>query len=108
MRQIEQAFAALARALGLANVGRVDEAIEEVDGAIRAVAGMTVRDLLRLDVETLRALVGAEKQRPLAELLRARARFLESTGAAAAARVTLRTADELAPPTDARDEPGGT
>ncbi|MEJ7727737.1 MAG: hypothetical protein WKG00_00820 [Polyangiaceae bacterium] len=103
MRQIEQAFAALARAFGLAKAGQVDQAIEEVDGAIRAVSGMTVRDLLRLDTETLRGLVSADKHAPLAELLRGRATILESTGRLAAARATLAVADELAPSSAARD-----
>lgn len=97
MRQIEQAFAALARALGLANVGRVDEAIQEADDAIRALSGMTVRDLLRLDTETLRGMVATDKHRALGDLLRARARFLASTGASAAAQLAQRTADELSP-----------
>jgi hypothetical protein len=106
MRQIEQAFAALARAFGLAKAGQVDQAIDEVDGAIRAVSGMTVRDLMRLDIETLRGLVGADRHAPLAELLRARATFLESTGSVAAARATLRVADELAPGTPAGSDAG--
>jgi hypothetical protein len=106
MRQIEQAFAALARAFGLAKAGQVDQAIEGVDAAIRSLSGMTVRDLLRLDTETLRGLLRADTLGPLAELLRARASFLESTGSASAARATLRVADELAPGNAVRDDAG--
>lgn len=80
-RMVQQIAAAIARALGLAKAGQVDDAQRELDAAWSGVVGMRRADVMRLDATTLRALLGP-KAAAAASLLDAQAELNEARGEA--------------------------
>jgi len=82
-RMIEQVGAAVARVMGLARGGQVEEAAREIDSAW-SVLGQREVDVLRLDDATLRMMF-AERLGMIAKLFEARAVVEEARGAHARA-----------------------
>ena len=78
-RMVQQIAAIVARALGLATHGQLEEAQRELDGAWTSVVGMRRSDVMRLDTDTLRSLLGS-KVAAAAQLLDAQAELDEARG----------------------------
>jgi len=83
-RMIQQVAAAIARALGMAQRGRSDEARHELDAAWSGALGLRRGDVERFDDATLRMLL-AGRIEPAAALLDAEAEVRRAAGDAAAA-----------------------
>ena len=94
-RMIEQIAAAVACAAGVAHGGRPEEAERAIDDAWFGGLGLRKSDAMRLDVGTLRALLGAKAEFG-ARLLEAQGEVEEARGDGAAARAARRRAVELA------------
>jgi hypothetical protein len=83
-RLIAQFAEAIGRALGVAKSGQTNEAQAELDGLWTRSLGLRRSDADRLDLSTLRALLGA-KCMPASMILDAEADIRESAGDAATA-----------------------
>jgi hypothetical protein len=95
-RLIQQVAEAVARVLGLAREGRLDDAEQELHRAWSAVVNLRRRDIDRLDDATLRLLLGPKA--PLAaRLLEAEAAIADARGDAATASALRRRAADLDP-----------
>jgi hypothetical protein len=72
-RLIQKMAEAIARAVGLARSGNVDEGIAALENAIASQLGMPLSMLLKLAPQTIVSMLGEEKARLLVDALDARA-----------------------------------
>jgi len=94
MRMIEQFVQAIARILGLAKDGRLEEAKTELDAAY-AKLGISRSMIERLDAASLRLLLGEDKLRIVAMLFGAEAKLLRLEGKEQAAHSLDERAREI-------------
>lgn len=95
-RLIQQVAQAIAAALGLTQAGNPEQALKELDAAWSSASGLRRRDIARLDVSSVRAILGA-KMEVAVRLLEAEIVVHEARGDPVACEATRRLLAAMRP-----------